>query len=172
MYAADRAAEGVAGCDGPRIGQHGARRAAAVAGMRTDIEPGPIERRLNVRRLDGHIGCARRPSERKQAQADAGKCGSAAAVHADNSSARIPAVSFVIPGLLPARCVGRNSSPSLIASHSQLARKNMDKAVGIPSPSDAGATQTGRLGQPFAAWECCTSTVTCDKSANLANLLR
>src|SRR6266481_7259494 len=97
--------------------------------MRTDIEPGPIEHRLNVRRLDGHIGCARRPIERKQAQADAGKYGSAAAVHVDNSSARIPAVSFVMTALLPARCDGRNSSPSLIASHSQLARKNMGNAV-------------------------------------------
>src|SRR6476659_10045397 len=97
--------------------------------MRTDIEPGPIEHRLNMRRLDRHIGCARRRIERKQAQADAGKYGSAAAGHVDNSSARIPAVSFVIPALLPARCVGRNSSSSLIASHSQLARKNMDNAV-------------------------------------------
>jgi hypothetical protein len=44
-----------------------------------------------VRRLDRHIGCACRPIERKQAQADAGKYGSAAAGHVDNSSARIPA---------------------------------------------------------------------------------
>src|SRR5258707_9928338 len=82
--------------------------------MRTDIEPGPIEDRLNVRRLDGHIGCTRRPSERKQAQADAGKYGSAAAVHVDNSSARIPAVSFVMTALLPTRCDGRNLSPALL----------------------------------------------------------
>ena len=52
-----------------------------IAGMRTDIESGPIEHRLNVRRLDRHIGCARRRIERKQAQADAGKYGSAAAGH-------------------------------------------------------------------------------------------
>jgi hypothetical protein len=100
MYAADRAAEGVAGCDGYGVGQHGARRAAAVAGMRTDIEPGPIEDRLNVRRLDGHIRRDRRPIEREQAQADAGKQalpGSAAAVHVDKSSARIPAVRLSFP---------------------------------------------------------------------------
>jgi len=52
-----------------------------------------------VRRLDGHIRRDRRPIEHEQAQADAGKYalpGSAAPFHVDNSSASIPAVSFVI----------------------------------------------------------------------------
>jgi hypothetical protein len=85
-----------------------------------------------MRRLDGHIRRGRRSVEREQVQAEAGNYalpGSAAVVHADNSSASIPAVCFVITSLLPARCDGRNSSSSPIASHSQLARKNMSDAV-------------------------------------------
>jgi hypothetical protein len=102
-----------------------------------------------VRRLDGHIGCARRPSERKQAQADAGKYavqGSAAVHRVDISSASIPAISFVITAIIPARNrpknevrsglpivavksqieIGHNSFPSPIANHSQLQERTQE----------------------------------------------
>jgi hypothetical protein len=39
--------------------------------MRADIEPGPIEDGLNVRRLDRHIRRDCRPIEREQDQAGA-----------------------------------------------------------------------------------------------------
>src|SRR5260370_19324751 len=75
--------------------------------MRADIEPGPIEHRLNVRSPDGQIRRDRRAIEHEQAQADAREYalpGSAAAVHRVGvSSASIPAISFVITAIIPAR---------------------------------------------------------------------
>jgi hypothetical protein len=99
-----------------------------------------------VRRLDGHIRCARRPIEREQAQADAGKYAlqRRAAVHrVDISSASIPAISFVITAIIWARNhpasevrselpiaavkgqieTGHSSFPRLIANHSQLQQR-------------------------------------------------
>ncbi len=54
------------------------------------------------------------------------------------------------------------------ASDVSATRRNRSGLRDDPPREDI---RTG-LGQPFAAGECCTSTVTCDKSANLANLLR
>src|SRR5207245_442446 len=60
-----------------------------------------------------------------------------------------------------------------VANSSQGERKKeMDKALEWRRLVTLVQHRAGRLGQPFGAGECCTSTVTCDKSANLANLVR
>src|SRR5229473_7077767 len=75
--------------------------------MGADIEPGPIEHRPNVGSLNGHVGGSRGAVDDEQAQAHTREYahpGSAAADHgADISSAGIPAVSFVVPAIMPAR---------------------------------------------------------------------
>src|SRR5712692_9157778 len=82
--------------------------------MRSDIEPGPVEHRLNVGSFDGQagVGSHRGAIEHKHAQSDAPEDalpGSAAAAHgADISSASIPAVSFVMTATMPARGDQRN----------------------------------------------------------------
>jgi hypothetical protein len=77
--------------------------------MRTDIETGPIEHRLNVGSLDRqtNVGGSRGAIERQHTQPQASEYplpGSAVALHrVAIPSAGIPAVSFVITAIMPVR---------------------------------------------------------------------
>src|SRR6202790_5859961 len=86
--------------------------------MRANIEPRPIEDRLNVGCLDRHLRRDRRAIEREQAEAHARENAlqrSAAVHYVDISSANIPAVSFVFTANRPARCHQRNEmKPSIL----------------------------------------------------------
>jgi hypothetical protein len=59
LYATDNAAKGIGGRARNRIGKYGFGMSAAVAGMGTNIEPGPIDGGLDLRGCDRHIDVGR-----------------------------------------------------------------------------------------------------------------
>ena len=141
LHAADEAAEHIAGCSDGGIREHGIRRTAAVAGMRADIEAGPVVYGSIGRRLERHVRRSRRGAERERAEGNAGQktlLRSAVAVHDANISSADAAKDLrTITADLPTRRHPRNAvinpaAPGRIPrSRSRLDRET---ARFIPNP--------------------------------------
>src|SRR5260221_11375626 len=100
LQAAKETSERIARSCRNRVRQGAACVSTAVAQVPADIKSGPVEDRLNVGSLDGHVGGISATTEREQAQANARKHaspGSAAAIHRmEIYSESVPVVFFVI----------------------------------------------------------------------------